>query len=90
MVAGVLPEILPGTPSDQFVAESIAGLHSLMIGACIPDSKQQNLKADLEDLGAIAVQELTKEDWESLPCWKNLRPLQQRRLLQQVLGPRSA
>ncbi len=39
MLAG-LPEILPGPPSDQSVgAESVAGPHSLMIGARIPDSE---------------------------------------------------
>ena len=39
-----------------------------------------------EGLGAVDVEELTREDWESLPSWGALRPLQQRRLL----GSRSA
>ena len=34
-----------------------------------------------EGLGAVDVEELTKEDWESLPSWGALKPLQQRRLL---------
>ena len=39
-----------------------------------------------EGLGAAHVDELTREDWESLPSWGALRPLEQRRLL----GSRSA
>ena len=39
-----------------------------------------------DGLGAAHVDEVTQEDWESLPSWAALRPLQQRRLL----GSRSA
>ena len=35
-----------------------------------------------EGLGALDVNELTREDRESLPSWGALRPLQQRRLLE--------
>ena len=35
-----------------------------------------------EGLGALDVNELTREDWERLPSWGALRPLQQRRLLE--------
>ena len=34
-----------------------------------------------DGLGAAHVHEVTAEDWESLPSWASLRPLQQRRLL---------
>ena len=35
-----------------------------------------------EGLGAVDVNELTPEDWESLPSWGLLKPLQRRRLLE--------
>ena len=40
--------------------------------------------AEIAELGAVAVQELTQDDWEGLSCWKTLRLFEQRRLLKNL------
>lgn len=49
-----------------------------------------HMLTELLDLGAVDVGELSVQDWEALACWKELRPLQQRRVLQHTVGPQRA
>ncbi len=62
----------------------MTGFANLMRNAKIPPLAAAQLLQDVgaEGLGAVDVNELTREDWESLPSWGALRPLQQRRLLE--------
>ena len=83
-----LPLSLPlqGQAQDD---EAVQGFKRLMETLHIPSAMQEALLADLEELGAASVAELTAEDWEGLPSWNQLKPLQKRRVLQQAVGPRS-
>ena len=47
----------------------------------LPEAVVDALGADMSALGAIHVNELTADDWKSLPSWSRLRVLEQRRLL---------
>ena len=66
---------------------AVQGFTELMQAARLLEGDQRALASDLEDLGAVDVTELTVGDWEGLPTWSRLRPLQQRRLLQHAVGP---
>ena len=47
----------------------------------LPEAVVDALGADMSALGAIHVNELTADDWKSLPSWSRLGVLEQRRLL---------
>ena len=65
---------------------AIGGLQELLAATKLTDSAAKALLHDLEEFGASggSVQELSKEDWESLVVWGLLRPLQRRRLFQHL------
>ena len=65
---------------------AIGGLQELLAATKLTDSAAEALLQDLEEFGASggSVQELSKEDWESLVVWGLLRPLQRRRLFQHL------
>lgn len=83
----LLPLVAPGVSEGGGDSGVVQGFGHLMNAASIPKDMQNMLRLDLQDLGAVAIAELSLQDWEGLPCWANLRPLQRRRLLQQALGP---
>jgi hypothetical protein len=62
--------------------ERINGLAAFCETAGISDAIARGLAADMEELGAIRVSELTEEDWRGLPSWSELKKLQQRRIMQ--------
>ena len=47
---------------------------------------RQAIEAELSELGAVTTAELTMEDWKALNSFALMRPLQQRRVLQQTSG----
>ena len=47
----------------------------------LPVAAEAALAKDVVATGAVNVQELSKEDWEQLPSWVSLKPLERRRLL---------
>ena len=89
LVGRSLPQLACATSDFQRAAapDAIDGFKHLMEVARIPHPEQHALATDLEELGAADVAELMQSDWESLASWSRLKPLQQRRLLQHVIGP---
>lgn len=63
---------------------AVAGLLALLESASIPVEMRERLSVEAFALGAVTVDELTRDDWHSLPSWGALKPLQQRRLLCRV------
>ena len=62
----------------------IDGLEDVMKKARLSDEFAKACGAEIAELGAVAVQELTQDDWQGLSCWKTLRPFEQRRLLKSL------
>ena len=60
---------------------AVAGLFALLESASIPAEWGQRLHDEALALGAVGVDELSREDWLGLPSWAALKPLQQRRVL---------
>lgn len=61
--------------------ESVVGFDALVEVAKIPAIAAGQVFKDVVALGAADVVELTQSDWQGLPSWHALRPLEQRRLL---------
>lgn len=59
----------------------VGGFKELISSSAIPPDACVVLLRDVIQCGAVHVRELLQGDWESLPSWQLLRPLQQRRLL---------
>ena len=64
----------------------IDGLNALFVAARLPAPVCQAIEAELSELGAVTTAELTMEDWKALNSFALMRPLQQRRVLQQTTG----
>jgi hypothetical protein len=62
----------------------VADLRQFLEAANLPQEARAALTRDVEGTGAVHVQELGRQDWEQLVAWPALRPMEQRRLLQQV------
>ena len=69
-----------GSPLDQ-----VTGMVALVDRARLPSEVASALAAELCNLGAVHVQELTSEDWKALPSFLRLRVFEQRRLLASLL-----
>ena len=80
-------QAVPLAASSLSEEEPVKGFKELMQFARIPDEVQQALATELDDMGAVDVKELLAEDWKALTKWPLLKSLQQRRLLQHVVGP---
>jgi len=79
---------LQQTPPAAAAADENGGdvpdLAQFLFAAKLPPPAVDALTKDFTESGAVHVQELTQEDWQQLPSWSLLRPLQSRRLLQLV------
>lgn len=62
----------------------VADLDDLMARASVPAASQAGIMRDVAASGAVHVQELTREDWEHLPSWQTLKPLERRRIMRFV------
>ncbi len=52
----------------------------LMTKACVNAPLAGKLFQDAVEFGAVHVKEFSQTDWQLLPSWKELRPLEWRRL----------
>ena len=84
---GMLPLPAPAGyyPCTQVDADEssspVADLEQFLKAAKLPVAAEAALAKDVVATGAVNVQELSKEDWEQLPSWVSLKPLERRRLL---------
>ncbi len=62
----------------------VGDLSALMDRAVLPRALQEAIRRDVAATGAVHVQELTMFDWEQLPAWQLLKPLERRRVLKYV------
>ena len=53
----------------------------LVAEALLPVAKAFALEAEILDLGAVHINELTTEDWQKLAAWSKLGPFERRRVL---------
>jgi len=68
-----------------FVSDgSIKDLGMLLEAALVPAQAREAIARDVEATGAVHVQELCRQDWEDLPSWQLLKPLERRRVLKHV------
>ena len=81
-----LPAVLP-TASHEAVrpgapgVAAVAGVAELEREAKLPEGAVSALRAELAALGAAHVAQLEVEDWEGMAAFRNLKKLEQRRLL---------
>ena len=66
---------------DDGDASAVADLSRLLGAAHLPQAARAALVHDVLATGAVHVQELTRQDWEELPAWQSLKPLECRRIL---------
>ena len=59
---------------------AVTGFAGKMAAAKLSSTIVADLFSDVLGLGAVDVGELSGADWRGLPSWKNLRPLEVRRL----------
>ena len=52
--------------------------------ARVPSQTAEALAAEVAALGAVSVQELSREDWCGLAAWAQLREMERRRVLAQL------
>ena len=75
-----------GAPAVQFgnagvsASSQVAGFHELLEKCCIPGACAAALTTDVLSLGAVNVQELSRDDWRALPSWAALREMERRRI----------
>ena len=81
--ASVMLPVATTNPPGQD-SEKVAGLSDLAIVAQLPGHLVPILEAGLLAEGAVSVKELTLADWQALPAFVQLKPLQQRRVLAAV------
>ncbi len=80
-----ISEFLSATSSASTLAgpsgpHTVAGFMDLMAAARVNASLGSKLMDDALAFGAVHVSELTESDWQLLPSWRRLRPLEWRRL----------
>jgi hypothetical protein len=80
-----IPALLPvaATPVATTSASdfsAVAGFRVIMVSANLAALVAEELFSDVVALGALDVIELSLSDWEQLPSWRKLRPLEARRL----------
>lgn len=63
---------------------AVRGFAELVAAAQTRAQVARALLLDAVVLGAVSVQELREADWEALPAWASLRPLEKRRLLREA------
>lgn len=66
------------------VGTGVDGWDGLAAAAQLPEAAAKMILQNVQDLGALSVNELEQDDWESLPDVMALRPMERRRLLAAV------
>ncbi len=75
------------TSASDFSA--VAGFRGIMVSANLPALVAEELFSEVVALGAVDVIELSLSDWEQLPSWRKLRPVEAGRL-KAAAGPASS
>ena len=70
-----------GGGGEDAEGDPVQGFMDVVRQAVLPHDIGQALHGEAVALGAVHVSELTPADWQGLPSWPTLRPLQQRRLM---------
>ena len=83
-VAVAAPAGNSGDDSGEHSASTVTNLELFMERAQLPRAAREAIARDILATGAIEVDELTREDWEQLPTWHHLKPLEKRRVLRYV------
>jgi len=79
-----LQQMPPAAAAADESGGGVTDLAQFLSAAKLPPPAIDALTKDITESGAVHVQELTREDWQQLPSWSLLKPLQRRRLLQLV------
>ena len=66
---------------DESDFQDVAGFGALVQETQIPAAAARGLIRELKALGALSVHEVLREDWEAMPTWAALRPMEKRRIL---------
>ena len=73
-------------PPPPGAAGVVDGMQALFEAARLPQDVRGDLAREICALGAVAISELSREDWEALNAWGRLRELERRRVLNAVVG----
>ena len=65
-------------------SRGVTGLQAILEDASIPPASVAALAGEVEALGAVHVQELSRADWCGLHAWAKLREIERRRILARV------
>ena len=79
-----LRQMPPAVAAADDDREAVGDLAQLVSAAKLPRAAGDALVKDIEESGAVHAQELTRDDWQQLPSWSMLKPLERRRLLKFV------
>ena len=74
------PRSSPSAPPTSPMS-GVHGFSAGIAGGKVPPETAKLLQSEVGALGAVDVNELSLHDWEGLPSWSKLRPLEVRRLL---------
>ena len=80
-IVAVMPPASSSGDDNIDASRHVAGLDELLRAAQLPPEAANMLAQDVLHAGAVHVQELSKHDWEDLPSWSILKPLERRRVL---------
>jgi hypothetical protein len=69
------------SPIAQVAGGEVTGLDDLLETARVSPDLRADVVAEIADLGAVHVRELTASDWEGLNSWSRLRQMERRRVL---------
>ena len=83
-IVAVMPPASSSGDDNIDASRHVAGLDELLRAAQLPPEAANMLAQDVLHAGAVHVQELSKHDWEDLPSWSILKPLERRRVLTRV------
>ena len=74
-------QLAPAAPASN---NAVTGFSALMTAAKLAGAVVGSLLSEILALGAVDIDELCLQDWQALPAWKMLRPLEMRRLANAV------
>ena len=83
-VVALMPPAGEAEAEGETSGESVAELAAFFESVKLPPRAVDVLSKDIVATGAVHVQELTREDWEGLPSWASLKPMERRRVLTRV------
>lgn len=79
-----LMQLPPAASQSDAGHATVESLNQFLVAAKLPTAAREALAEDVVATGAVHVEELSRPDWEQLPSWMSLKPLERRRVLQLV------